>query len=81
MNLRTSEDAPGVGSVVEARVDKGLGVVVTTLVQKGTIKVGDVVLAGPSWGRVRRLVADDGLQVQSAGPSTPIQVSTFDLSG
>ena len=65
MNLRTSEDAPGVGSVVEARVDKGLGVVVTTLVQKGTIKVGDVVLAGPSWGRV---IADRPPRLRTVHP-------------
>jgi translation initiation factor IF-2 len=74
LNLKAVVDAPAAGSVIEARVDKGLGVVVTALVQKGTLSVGDLVLAGPSWGRVRRLVAE-GIQVQSVGPSTPVQVS------
>ena len=74
MNLRTNIDVPGEGTVIEARVDKGLGVVVTTLVQKGTISVGDIVIAGPSWGRVRRLITDQGVLVNSVGPSTPVQV-------
>ncbi|KAJ1408991.1 P-loop containing nucleoside triphosphate hydrolase protein [Ochromonadaceae sp. CCMP2298] len=74
LNLKAVVDAPAAGSVIEARVDKGLGVVVTALVQKGTLSVGDLVLAGPSWGRVRRLVNDQGIQVQSVGPSTPVQI-------
>ena len=75
MNLRAAVDIKAEGSVIEARVDKGMGVVVTALVQKGTLRVGDYVLAGPSWGRVRRLVSDQKKELTEAGPSTPVQVT------
>ena len=74
MNLRAAVDVPAEGTVLEARIDKGLGVVVTALVQKGTLRVGDYVLAGPSWGRVRRIVSDSGLDMKEAAPSTPVQI-------
>ena len=74
MNLRAPVDAPAEGSVIESKVDKGLGVVTSLLVQRGTLKIGDYVLAGPSWGRVRRLISDQGEDLQEAGPSTPVQV-------
>ena len=74
MNLRSSDKAKPEGTVIESRVDKGLGVVVTSIVQKGTLKIGDIVLAGPSWGRVRRLISDQGEDLKEAGPSTPVQV-------
>jgi translation initiation factor IF-2 len=75
MALKAPVLAKAEGSVIEARVDKGLGVVVTALVQSGTLKVGDYVLAGPSWGRVRRLISDQKIELKEAGPSTPVQVS------
>lgn len=60
--------------MLESGVDKGLGTVVTALVEKGTLKIGDFVLAGPSWGKVRRLISDQGKDIREAGPATPIQV-------
>lgn len=76
MNLRAPVDTLAEGTVIEARVDKGMGVVVTALVQKGSLKIGDYVLAGPSWGKVRRLVSDQRVELKEAGPSTPVQVLT-----
>lgn len=74
MNLRSPVECKAQGTVIEARVDKGLGVIVTCLVQSGTLKVGDYVLAGPSWGRVRRLISDQGADLKEAGPSSPVQI-------
>lgn len=74
MNLRAVEDCAASGTVVEARVDKGLGVIVSCLVQEGTLRIGDIVLAGPSWGRVRRIISDQGQDLKEAGPSTPVQI-------
>ena len=74
MDLKTSGDRSAEGTVIESRVDKRLGTVVTVLVQHGKISIGDVVLIGPSWGRVRRLLSDQGADLSSAGPSTPVQV-------
>jgi translation initiation factor IF-2 len=74
MNLKSSADCNAEGTVLDARVDKGQGVVVTALVQKGNLKIGDCVLAGPSWGRVRRILSDQNEVLKSAGPSTPVQV-------
>lgn len=74
MNLKAAVETPAEGTVIESRVDKGMGTVVTALVQKGSLKVGDYVLAGPSWGRVRRLISDQKTDLETAGPSTPVQV-------
>ena len=74
MNLRAPIDTKAEGTVIEARVDKGMGVVVTALVQKGSLKIGDYVLAGPSWGKVRRLVSDQRVDLKEAGPSTPVRL-------
>lgn len=62
------------GLVVESSVDKGLGVVVTALIQQGTLRVGDTVVCGTAYGRVRRLVNDQGQAIAAAGPSTPVRV-------
>ena len=75
MNLRAPVACGAEGTVIESRVDRGLGTVVTALVEKGTLKVGDFVLAGPSWGKVRRLVSDQGKDIKEAGPTMPVQVS------
>jgi len=62
------------GVVLEANLDVGRGPVATILVDKGTLKVGDPIVAGASWGRVRAMIDDKGQQVKEAGPSTPVQV-------
>jgi translation initiation factor IF-2 len=74
MNLKAPVDCEAQGTVIEASVSKGLGTVVTALVQKGTLSIGDYVLAGPSWGRVRRILTDQNLEVDTAGPGTPVQI-------
>jgi translation initiation factor IF-2 len=62
------------GIVLEANLDVGRGPVATVLVDKGTLKVGDPIVAGGAWGRVRALIDDQGRQIKEAGPSTPVQV-------
>ncbi|EPI51714.1 translation initiation factor IF-2, partial [Gardnerella vaginalis JCP7672] len=62
------------GATVEARLDKGRGAVATVLVQQGTLKVGDSIVAGTSYGRVRAMLDENGNHLQEAGPSTPVQV-------
>ena len=62
------------GVVLEANLDVGRGPVATVLVDKGTLKVGDPIVAGAAWGRVRAMIDDKGEQVKEAGPSTPVQV-------
>jgi len=63
--------------VIEAKLDRGRGPVATVLVQRGTLKVGDIVVAGAEWGRVRALVSDTGASIDQAGPSTPVEVLGF----
>lgn len=75
LELKADPTAPARGTVIESRVDPGLGSVATVLVQDGTLRVGDVVLCGPGYGRIRSLINDTGQQVQEAGPSTPVVVS------
>ena len=74
LELKANPDRPAEGAIVEAKLDKGRGPVATVLVEKGTIRVGDIVVAGGEWGRVRALVNDQGKTVQSAGPSEPVEV-------
>jgi len=74
LDLKANPDRPAEGAVVEAKLDKGRGPVATVLVQRGTLKVGDIVVAGAEWGRVRLLANERGESVKSAGPSTPIEV-------
>ncbi|MFT3810217.1 MAG: translation initiation factor IF-2 [Micropepsaceae bacterium] len=74
LELQANPDRPAEGAIVEAKLDKGRGPVATVLVQRGTIKVGDIVVAGGEWGRVRALVNDQGKTVPSAGPSEPVEV-------
>lgn len=74
MELRAQRDAPARGLVVEARLDKGRGPVATILVQSGTLKRGDVVLAGSSYGRVRAMVDENGKSITEAGPSIPVEI-------
>lgn len=74
LELKTPRDAPAKGIVVESRLDKGRGPVATVLVQSGTLKRGDVVLAGAVFGRVRALLDEAGKTIESAGPSIPVEV-------
>jgi len=73
-DLRASPDGRATGVVLEANLDIGRGPVATVLVQRGTLRVGDPMVAGGAWGRVRALIDDHGNQVKEAGPSTPVQV-------
>ncbi len=74
LELKANPDRPGQGAVVEARLEKGRGSVATVLVQHGTLKVGDIFVAGSEWGRVRALIDDRGANVTQAGPATPVEV-------
>jgi translation initiation factor IF-2 len=74
MEVKANPNRLGEGVVVEAQLDKGRGPVSTVLVKRGTLKVGDVVVAGSEWGKVRALVDDHGSQVKSAGPSQPVEI-------
>lgn len=74
MELRAPVDAPARGLVIEARLDKGRGPVATILVQSGTLKRGDVVLAGSSYGRVRAMLDEQGKSITEAGPSIPVEI-------
>tara|TARA_Y100000996_G_scaffold288742_1_gene228125 strand:- start:2996 stop:4822 length:1827 start_codon:yes stop_codon:yes gene_type:complete len=73
-DLKASAQGRASGVVLESHLDIGRGPVATVLVQQGTLSVGDPIVAGPSWGRVRALVSDTGEQVHDAGPSCPVQV-------
>jgi translation initiation factor IF-2 len=74
LELRAPLDAAAKGLVIEARLDKGRGPVATILVQSGTLRRGDIVLAGSSFGRVRAMNDENGEPIQSAGPSTPVEL-------
>ena len=73
-DLRANPEGRATGVVLEAHLDVGRGPVATVLVQRGTLRVGDPLVAGPAWGRVRALINDRGEQVKEAGPSMPVQV-------
>src|SRR5262252_9491037 len=77
LDLKANPDRPAEGTVIEAKLDRGRGPVATVLVQRGTLRVGDLVVAGADWGRVRALVSDTGAPVETAGPSTPVEVLGF----
>jgi len=77
LDLRANPVRPAEGTVIEARLDKGRGPVATVLVQRGTLKVGDLIVGGSQWGRVRALLGDTGEARMDAGPSTPVEVLGF----
>ncbi|HEX3937518.1 MAG TPA: translation initiation factor IF-2, partial [Xanthobacteraceae bacterium] len=77
LELKANPNRPAEGTVIEARLDRGRGPVATVLVQRGTLKPGDIVVAGSEWGRVRALMSDTGHSVVAAGPSMPVEVLGF----
>ena len=78
LELTAVPEAPGKGVVVESRLDRGRGPVATVLVQNGTLRKGDIVLAGLNYGRVRALIDENGKQIASAGPSIPVEILGLD---
>jgi translation initiation factor IF-2 len=74
LELKAPVDAAAKGLVIEAQLDKGRGPVATVLIQSGTLKVGDVVLAGQTYGRVRAMLDENGKVIKSAGPSIPVEI-------
>ena len=73
-NFRANPNRLATGTVIEAKLDKGRGPVVSLLVQKGTLKSGDVLVVGSCYGRVRKMVDDHGREIKSAGPSSPVEI-------
>ena len=78
LELAAATDAPGRGLVVESRLDKGRGPVATVLVQNGTLRQGDIVLAGVNYGRVRAMNDENGKPIKEAGPSIPVEILGLD---
>jgi translation initiation factor IF-2 len=77
LDLKTNVSRPAEGTVIEAKLDRGRGPVATVLVQRGTLRVGDIVVAGAEMGRVRALINDQGETIDEAGPSVPVEVLGF----
>ena len=77
--IKAVKDKPANGVVLEAKLDKGRGKVTTILVQSGTLKKGDIVIAGLEFGKVKQIVDDKGISIEEAGPSTPVEI--LGLSG
>lgn len=78
MELKANPQRRASGSVIESKVDRGRGAVATLLVQRGTLRVGELIVAGGAYGRVRALINDKGAQIQEAGPSVPVEVLGLD---
>ena len=79
LELTANPDRAGEGIVIEAKVDRGRGAVATVLVQRGTLRIGDIVVAGAQWGRVRAMYDDHGASTKAAGPAVPVEI--LGLSG
>src|SRR5712691_10009460 len=77
LDLKANPNRPAEGTVIEAKLDRGRGPVATALVQRGTLHVGDIVVAGAEWGRVRALISGTGSPIEEAGPSVPVEVLGF----
>ncbi len=78
LDLKANPERTAEGIVIEAKLERGRGPVGTVLVQRGTLHVGDIVVAGTAWGRVRALINDKGQNIDEAGPSVPVEVLGFD---
>jgi translation initiation factor IF-2 len=74
LDLKANPDRAAEGTVIESRLDRGRGPVATVLVQKGTLRQGDIVVAGAEWGRVRAMLDGKGKQMKQAGPSAPVEI-------
>ncbi|MBI3499029.1 MAG: translation initiation factor IF-2 [Proteobacteria bacterium] len=74
LDLKANPNRPGEGAIIEAKLERGRGAVATLLVQNGSIRVGDIFVAGAEWGRVRALIDDKGKSIEVAGPSSPVEV-------
>jgi translation initiation factor IF-2 len=74
LELKANPNRLAQGAVVEAKMEKGRGTVATILVQKGTIRAGDIIVAGSTWGKIRALINDKGVNIESAPPSMPIEI-------
>ena len=74
LDLKANPNRNAEGAIIEAKMEKGRGTVVTALVQKGTLKVGDICIAGKEWGHVRAMFNENGHKLQEAGPATPVEV-------
>ncbi|MEL6785275.1 MAG: translation initiation factor IF-2, partial [Pseudomonadota bacterium] len=79
LELKANPDRDAEAVVIEAKLEKGRGSVATVIVQRGTLRVGDIIVAGSEWGRVRALLNDHGKQLKEAGPATPVEI--LGLSG
>ncbi|WP_439499709.1 translation initiation factor IF-2 [Bosea sp. (in: a-proteobacteria)] len=77
LDLKANPDRAAEGTVIEAKLDRGRGPVATVLVQRGTLRTGDIIVAGSEWGRVRALIGDTGAQIKEAAPSLPVEVLGF----
>ncbi|MGF6310984.1 translation initiation factor IF-2 [Bradyrhizobium sp. i1.8.4] len=77
LDLKTNSQRPAEGTVIEAKLDRGRGPVATVLVQRGTLRIGDIIVAGAEMGRVRALISDQGDNLEEAGPSVPVEVLGF----
>jgi translation initiation factor IF-2 len=77
LDLKANPRRLAEGTVIEAKLDRGRGPVATVLIQRGTLDIGDIIVAGSEWGRVRALISDTGETVQQAGPSVPVEVLGF----
>jgi translation initiation factor IF-2 len=74
LDLKANPDRPAEGSIIEAKLERGRGPVATVLIKRGTLRTGDIFVAGSEWGRVRALIDDRGGNITSAGPSSPVEV-------
>jgi translation initiation factor IF-2 len=74
LDLKANPNRTASGTVIESKVDKGRGVVASLLIQRGTLKIGDIVVAGGSYGRARAIMDDKNRQIDSAGPSMPVEI-------
>src|SRR5262249_48616058 len=80
LDLKANPNRAAEGVIIEAKLERGRGPVGTVLVQRGTLKIGDIIVAGSAWGRVRALIDDRGEPVSSAGPSVPVEILGFDAA-
>jgi len=74
LDLKANPDRPGEGSIIEAKLERGRGPVATVLIKRGTLKLGDIFVAGSEWGRVRAMLDDMARAATEAGPSAPAEI-------